>query len=396
MSTTESNKKRAAGSTPASSKRSKKTLPKQKTNLHSFFSAAKSTGTKAPSATADLPTTPKGNKTTEPIITAKRVAPILKKQQLPPAKKVAKCDAAANTVTPTQRTEKATPTYVKTPYTDGDHLPVITIPQEMFDDILKKKLKPGHFGPSKESLQLKALLQKIGNRPLRLATMCSGTESPLLALDMLQKSIQDAVKQHPDLLGDSSASIDVDSIFQLEHVFSCEIEPFKQAYIERNFHPPLLFRDIRELGDDMAYTAYGARVAVPNQPGCVDILIAGTSCVDYSNLNNKKKEIDDGGESGSTFFGMLEWIRKAQPPIVILENGKFDVVCILIVNQECISLLSQSLVRRGRRSAKSFETWVTPRIIYGLTPKIITFPIPVSEVICLLFAPTHHRRRKLT
>lgn len=41
----------------------------------------------------------------------------------------------------------------------------------------------------------------------------------------------------------------------VEHVFSCEIEPFKQAYIERNFAPPLLFRDIRELDREFATTA---------------------------------------------------------------------------------------------------------------------------------------------
>lgn len=33
----------------------------------------------------------------------------------------------------------------------------------------------------------------------------------------------------------------------IEHVFSCEIVAFKQAYIERNFSPPLLFRDVEEL-----------------------------------------------------------------------------------------------------------------------------------------------------
>jgi len=33
-----------------------------------------------------------------------------------------------------------------------------------------------------------------------------------------------------------------------------------------------------------------------------------------------QKKIDEGGESGQTFDGMLKWIQKAQPPIVILEN----------------------------------------------------------------------------
>lgn len=56
-----------------------------------------------------------------------------------------------------------------------------------------------------------------------------------------------------------------------EHVFSCEIEPFKQAYIERNFTPPILFRDVTELGKKRAHTAYGSMVDVP---GDVDVSIS--------------------------------------------------------------------------------------------------------------------------
>jgi hypothetical protein len=36
--------------------------------------------------------------------------------------------------------------------------------------------------------------------------------------------------------------------FTFEHLFSVEIVPFKQAYIERNFHPQYIFRDVRQLG----------------------------------------------------------------------------------------------------------------------------------------------------
>ena len=81
---------------------------------------------------------------------------------------------------------------------------------------------------------------RIKGRPLRVATMCSGTESPLLALELIQASI--AQLHH--------------TTFEVEHVFSCEIEPFKQAYIERNFSPPILFRDVCELGDDEACVFY--------------------------------------------------------------------------------------------------------------------------------------------
>ena len=148
--------------------------------------------------------------------------------------------------------------------------------------------------------ELKDFIKALG-RPLRVATMCSGTESPLLALDKIAAATEAVY----------GAKLGVD------HVFSCEIEPFKQAYIERNFAPPILFRDIRELDEDQATTAYGALVDVP---GYCDMLVAGTSCVDYSNLNNEKKRLDQQGESGQTFRGMMVWVEKKQPPVVILEN----------------------------------------------------------------------------
>ena len=118
----------------------------------------------------------------------------------------------------------------------------------------------------------------LNGRKLRVGTMCrrvtssnsyaapltpsadfrlySGTESPLLALGLISDSLE-------ELTG---------SKLEVEHIFSCEIEPFKQvrmllnrslasarrstsslgsalsqAYIERNFAPPLLFRDVTEL-----------------------------------------------------------------------------------------------------------------------------------------------------
>ncbi|KAF4610679.1 hypothetical protein D9613_006998 [Agrocybe pediades] len=172
---------------------------------------------------------------------------------------------------------------------DAFDLPPINDIPAIFDDLVS------HIP------EIKEVAEQVQGRKLRVATMCSGTESPLLALELIQKSILD---QH---------GINVD----VEHVFSCEIEPFKQAYIERNFHPPLLFRDVCELGDPEAHTAYGALAPVP---GDVDILIAGTSCVDYSNLNTQKQDIDANGESGRTFRGMMSWVKQHRPPIVILEN----------------------------------------------------------------------------
>lgn len=83
---------------------------------------------------------------------------------------------------------------------------------------------------SREAKELAALFKDLG-RPLRVATMCSGTESPILALRLMSRALE--------------AQTGVCA--EIDHVFSAEIEPFKQAYIERNFAPPLLFRDVTEL-----------------------------------------------------------------------------------------------------------------------------------------------------
>ncbi|KAJ1308686.1 hypothetical protein OPQ81_004377 [Rhizoctonia solani] len=171
---------------------------------------------------------------------------------------------------------------------ETSHLPPMASIPDMFADIV-------HRMP-----ELQKVSKHLNGRALRVATMCSGTESPLLALGMISRAM--AATGHT---------------FKVEHVFSCEIEPFKQAYIERNFSPPILFRDVCELGASTATTAYGALVDVP---GNVDLLVAGTSCVDFSNLNNARLGIDAGGESSNTFHGMLSWVKRHRPPIVILEN----------------------------------------------------------------------------
>lgn len=129
--------------------------------------------------------------------------------------------------------------------------------------------------------------------------------------------------------------------FDVEHVFSCELEPYKQAYIERNFAPrestsrlssakaeylliywvllAILFRDVTELGNEYATTAYGASVKVP---GNVDLLVAGTSCVDYSNLNNQKKGLEQKGESGNTFRGVSVLVEcTSLTPFLIHSSG---------------------------------------------------------------------------
>lgn len=134
-------------------------------------------------------------------------------------------------------------------------------------------------------------LEHLKGRPLVIGTMCSGTEAPLLSMKMFR----DHAKHHSDIN------------LVLDHAFSAEIEPFKQAFIERNYKPAILFRDITEFNDamkdekPMATNAYGAKVPVRID---VDVLIAGTSCIDFSKLNKSQKTLEDDGESAKTWYGV--------------------------------------------------------------------------------------------
>lgn len=64
-------------------------------------------------------------------------------------------------------------------------------------------------------------------------------------------------------------------------------------------------------------TAYGSAVAIP---GDIDLLVAGFSCVDFSNLNTKKQELSSRGESGDTFSAVLHYAKAWRPALIVLEN----------------------------------------------------------------------------
>lgn len=287
-------------------------------------------------------------------------------------------------------------TALKTPYTGGEGLEIIAEPQAMFDDMIGTKLT--NNGENSEVLI--PLLKALKNRTIRVATMCSGTESPVLALDMLQKAIRKQCASH---LADEmdEMGIDVDRVLQVDHVFSCEIEPFKQAYIERNFHPPLLFRDIRELGEDKAYTAYGGLVNVPNTLGCVDMLIAGTSCVDYSNLNNKKvSSVHFSLPKGTTGPGSLThplhfslcYRRKK-----LMKEERVDKLLTVCSNgsrkpSHRLSFLRMCTAPHGMKRSSTLRPRVMQRRSFVLIRKNTTFRIRVSVVTCLLSSESYPRK----
>jgi hypothetical protein len=111
----------------------------------------------------------------------------------------------------------------------------------MFDDMIIRNLAKGGTDMS----SLVPLLKTLQNHgPIRVATMCSGTESPILALDMIQQSLGKLIRRVANdddgrrRLQEAGIDATNSQPLAVTHVFSCEIEPFKQAYIERNFHPP--------------------------------------------------------------------------------------------------------------------------------------------------------------
>ena len=150
-------------------------------------------------------------------------------------------------------------------------------------------------------------LTHLNGRKLRIATMCSGTDCPIIALRLIQKHWKN-ISNKP---------------FEFEHVFSAEIHPVAQAFLARNFPSlPLIFRDVREIAarpatGTLPTTAYGAPTEVP---GKLDLLIAGFACVDFSKLNRNPKGPGAVGESTDTGRAILTYAVIFRPAIVILEN----------------------------------------------------------------------------
>ncbi|KAK4240227.1 hypothetical protein C8A03DRAFT_31703 [Achaetomium macrosporum] len=142
----------------------------------------------------------------------------------------------------------------------------ISDPREMIEDMVAR-LKP----------------EALKKSPVKLtvATICSGTDAPIFALNLLQDGLR--------ALGFGAGLV-------YEQLFSCEIEPFKQGFIRRNLpHGTPIFRDVVEMAragpNGLAMTAGGSKEPVPDrEQKQLDLLFAGCSCVDYSNMNTNKPD----------------------------------------------------------------------------------------------------------
>ena len=142
---------------------------------------------------------------------------------------------------------------------------------------------------------------------IRYANDCTGANAPLFALQELSNSLEDVAGQG----------------LAITHAFSSEIggpegDPAR-AFLRANDEPEVLFRDMTKRSDvgwcDIAQTWRTVE-------GC-DIYFAGTECKDASSANRWPVEIDLESSSGRTSITMaasFDYVRKEEPPIVMLEE----------------------------------------------------------------------------
>ena len=161
---------------------------------------------------------------------------------------------------------------------------------------MQKQLETLAHAQSTRAETLKNKIMKTAKQ-LTLATACSGTDSPVIWAQRMG----------------------------MRHVFSCEFCDKKQKWIVENF-PGLefLFKDIKTLKDkEVVNEVDGLRSRV----AAADVFVTGFVCKSVSTENNNRHTYSNciqeaSGETGETFSGMLAYIKKHKPMVVIAENVK--------------------------------------------------------------------------
>ncbi len=131
---------------------------------------------------------------------------------------------------------------------------------------------------SRPSLGVK-LLRRREQRPLRVATLCSGIEAPIQALEQL--------------------------CIPFRHVAACEKDPVVRRVLAHNFAPEVLHEDLAAL-----------------QPGELpphDLLFVGFPCQPWSSDGVGKGFLD---LRGALIIPLVQLISETMPPVAVLENVK--------------------------------------------------------------------------
>jgi len=148
--------------------------------------------------------------------------------------------------------------------------------------------------------------------PQSFGTACSGTDSPVLAIDAWMKAVGELGGCPP----------------QICHEFSCERCPAKRAFLRSMFGSamPRLFTDLADFAADAAHDEIaGLRIPIPSVHG----MIAGFPCTDVSNLNAKKNTTENRAcisrgslRTGGVFKMIVDHVRRRRGTYkwLILEN----------------------------------------------------------------------------
>ena len=177
-------------------------------------------------------------------------------------------------------------------------------------------------------LDLQTGLQKVLDmfpEGLRVGTACSGTDIAVVGMKHTARALKEVFPEM-DLL-------------KVSHLWSCELEEFKNEFIQRNFDVSAVYSDMAGLS---AAAALNLRTACEKPIGAVDLFVCGFSCKDFSTLNTahlcpvdpgssgngttkpkqarKTSLMTGSGTSSRTFMHTGAYLKAHHPPMFILEN----------------------------------------------------------------------------
>ena len=187
--------------------------------------------------------------------------------------------------------------------------------QAILDGTLLDRLAQQHIADFMKVIPLRSA---GANLELTWGTICSGGEVVLFVLDSISRAFQA-----------------YGFTFKFKHLFSCEVKQSLQEWIagvfqETNAACGCCFCRAEEMGQQKAQCVkHGCLCDVPT----VDILIAGTSCKDFSKASSYTHRVykanggtlvlglsSSVGGSAETFHGFSSYLQKHAVSIVLFEN----------------------------------------------------------------------------
>ena len=111
----------------------------------------------------------------------------------------------------------------------------------------------------------------------------------------------------------------------MQNMMETEISKKKREWLASFSRPEVLGADVGALGEDEVLDHISGKVKSIPTSGCF-VYTFGYSCKDLSTLNNHSGKYKGNclktgqGSTGATWQGNLQWVRRSQPPILLIEN----------------------------------------------------------------------------